>query len=625
MINKIKRSLKNNKRKVIIILFVLLIVIIGISYAWLKMTVFGQKDVGIVVGNIDLVLNEPGEGIQLVNTIPTYDDEGKKESPYTFSLKNESKIDLYYTISLVDDEEALSNCRTTDGSACKLLDPRDIRYELKLGNKTFTGSLSDSSIINYGVIGVDEIINGELRVWLNINATNEAMGKVFLGKLKAFATQQIEGFDFQQGNDKVNVPEMDNNMIAVKHDGYNWVKTDVENGWYNYRMGIWANAITVKSSKLAEYQSAPVGTEIKMDDVETMWVWIPRYSYTIASENGTVYYGKKGVYLSNSPTKTLPGEIDVKFVDKNTKDRGTAKYLATEQPKNWYTPDAFTFGNEELSGIWVGKFETSSSDPSIGYGGGNTTRLDPMIKPNVTSWRNITVSNIYQVGLKLSAVGNRYGFSENMNSHAMRNDEWGAVAYLSQSRYGKLGNENFKGANKEVYQNKSHSYITGCSYGAPSNGNTDYGCQYEYDNNIRTEEGIVGKGVGASTTGTIYGVYDMSGGAWEYVMGNYNDVPGASGFSNPLTIDSKYYNKYTNTDVSVACNGSECLSHGLSETGGWYNDYQSMVTETYPWVVRGGSYNDDYYAGVFYFGNASYAGSFVTYYSFRLVMSVISP
>ena len=486
MINKIKRSLKNNKRKVIIILFVLLIVIIGISYAWLKMTVFGQKDVGIVVGNIDLVLNEPGEGIQLVNTIPTYDDEGKKESPYTFSLKNESKIDLYYTISLVDDEEALSNCRTTDGSACKLLDPRDIRYELKLGNKTFTGSLSDSSIINYGVIGVNEIIDGELRVWLNINATNEAMGKVFLGKLKAFATQQIEGFDFQQGNDKVNVPEMDNNMIAVKHDGYNWVKTDVENGWYNYRMGIWANAITVKSSKLAEYQSAPVGTEIKMDDVETMWVWIPRYSYTIASENGTVYYGKKGVYLSNSPTKTLPGEIDVKFVDKNTKDRGTAKYLATEQPKNWYTPDAFTFGNEELSGIWVGKFETSSSNPSVGHGGGNTTRLDPVIKPNVTSWRNITVSNIYQVGLKLSAVGNRYGFSENMNSHAMRNDEWGAVAYLSQSRYGKLGNENFKGANKEVYQNKSNSYITGCSYGAPSNGNTDYGCQYEYDNNIRT-------------------------------------------------------------------------------------------------------------------------------------------
>ena len=248
-----------------------------------------------------------------------------------------------------------------------------------------------------------------------------------------------------------------------------------------------------------------------------------------------------------------------------------------------------------------------------------------MIKPNVTSWRNITVSNIYQVGLKLSAVGNRYGFSENMNSHAMRNDEWGAVAYLSQSRYGKLGNENFKGANKEVYQNKSNSCITGCSYGAPYKGNTDFGCQYEYDNNIRTEEGIVGKGVGASTTGTIYGIYDMSGGAWEYVMGNYNDVSGNSGFSNPLTIDSKYYNKYTNNDISVACNGSECLSHGLSETSGWYNDSHSMVTEGWPWFVRSGGFNQYYNVGVFYFEPHSYVGTYYEMNSFRLVMSVTGP
>ena len=31
-----------------------------------------------------------------------------------------------------------------------------------------------------------------------------------------------------------------------------------------------------------------------MNDIETMWVWIPRYSYSIASEDGTNYYGRKG-------------------------------------------------------------------------------------------------------------------------------------------------------------------------------------------------------------------------------------------------------------------------------------------------------------------------------------------
>ena len=621
-------TISSNKRKIIIaIVVVLILLIIGFTYAWLRTVIYGNEDVQLTVGKLDLELDErASEGIQLVNTIPTYDDEGKNGTPYKFSLENKSSIALYYTLSLTDDDEALSNCETTDGESCKLLDPRDVRYELKMDGRTMTGSLSDSSIISYGVIDAHEKIEDcELRVWLNINATNEAMGKVYLGRLKVFATQQVDDSNFEQGNDAVNAPEMDSNMIAVKHDGYNWVKTDIDNGWYNYDMGIWANAVTVKSEKLAEYQSAPVGTEINMDDIETMWVWIPRYSYTIASENGITYYGKRGVYLNSAPTATLPGEIDIKFVDKETKETGSAKYLATEEPKNWYTPDAFTYGGEELSGIWVGKFETSSSNPSEAYGGSNTSSLDAMIKPNVTSWRNINVSNIYNVGLKVSAEGNRYGFSTNMNSHAMKNSEWAVVSYLSQSRYGKLGNENYIGADKEVYQNKSDSYITGCSYGSPSNGNTDYGCQYTYDNNIRTEEGSTGKGVGASTTGTIYGVYDMSGGAWEYVMANYNDMVASSGFSDPLTLDSKYYDKYTSDNVSTACNGGECISHGLSETAGWYSDSRTMVSEEYPWLLRGGGYSNTTGAGVFNFNRTVSLGGPYSNYSFRLVMSVTSP
>ena len=308
--NKGKRIVrKHNKKKriVILCLIVSLVMIIGISYAWLRTVLEGEKNVKIVVGDLNLVLDESStEGIQLTNVIPTYDDEGKTYEPYKFSLKNQSNIPIYYTLSLVDDMEALENCTTTSGSACSLLDPRDIRYEIKMGDRTLTGSLSDSAIINYGIIDKGETIKGELKVWLNINATNEAMGKVYLGKLRVFGTQQLDDSTFDQGEELVNTPEMDNNMIAVKHDGYNWVKTDKENGWYNYGMGIWANAITVSSSTREEYLNAPVGTIINMDDIETMWVWIPRYSYTIASENGSSYYGKRGVYLDMTPTHALP-------------------------------------------------------------------------------------------------------------------------------------------------------------------------------------------------------------------------------------------------------------------------------------------------------------------------------
>ena len=264
---------------------------------------------------------------------------------------------------------------------------------------------------------------------------------------------------------EANSPELDSNMIAVKYENSNWVKADVNNtnnDWYDYDELKYANAVTVSASTRESYLNADIGTVVNMNDIETMWVWIPRYSYTIGSENGTNYYGKQGKFLSSNPTLSLPGEIDIKFVNTSTTDRGTAKYVVSNkiQVNSWYTPDAFTFDGEELSGIWVGKFESSSSNPTATNGGGNVTNLDVMIKPNVISWRYIDVSNAFTVSQKMNDSGNRYGFSGNSDTHMMKNTEWAVVAYLSQSAYGKLGNSNFTGSNKEIYQNKSNSFIT---------------------------------------------------------------------------------------------------------------------------------------------------------------------
>ena len=299
-------------------------------------------------------------------------------------------------------------------------------------------------------------------------------------------------------------------------------------------------------------------------------------------------------------------------MSEEVKDRGTAKYVTTSGAREYYTPDAFTFGDKELSGIWVGKFETSSSNPSASYGGGNTTELDVMIKPNVTSWRNINISNAFNVSLKMNDSSNRYGLSSNIDTHMMKNSERAVVAYLSQSKYGKLGNTSYSGSNKEIYQNKSDQYITGCSYGSPGNANTDYGCQYQYNIEIN--------GTGASTTGNIYGIYDMSGGAHEFVMANYNNTLANSGF---ITMPSlEYYNLYTSDNMSTACNGGECLSHSLSETSGWYNDGSNMLYDIYPWLVRGGYNGNTTDSGIFKFTVTTTVGSFMYSHSFRLIMSI---
>ena len=586
---------KNKKTTVIIIsIFIVLILAILISYAYFTTELNGTDQI-VKVGELELVLDETSEGLSLDNAVGISDSEGLSLEGSTFKLINNGSKTVDYTIYLDDNTIEETDTRIDD----KYLKYNLTKNGISNGASLLTSIKTNSNrVLDSGTIEGKSTNEYNLNLWITSDVDGNYSGQVFNGKLRVEVSQERV---------KPNEPELDDNMIAVTYNGTNWVKADKDNNWYNYDELKWANAVTVSSSIRDNYLSAEVGTVVSMDDIETMWVWVPRYSYTIGSADGINYYGKQGEYLDNTPTRLSPGEIDIKFVDKDTKEKGTAKYLVSEgiQDNSWYTPDAFTFGDEELSGIWVGKFETSSSNPSLSSGGGNTTSLDPIIKPNVTSWRNINVSNAFNVSLKMNDEGNRYGFSSNVDTHMMKNSEWAVVSYLSQSKYGKLGNTNFGGTNKEVYSNRSNQYITGCSSGQPS-APGDYGCQYTYDVNIN--------GTGASTTGNIYGVYDMSGGAFDYVMGNYNDDVGNSGFE--IMPESKYYDKYTSTIISEACNGKICFSHALSETSFWYNDVFTTFTETSMWMLRG--VNSSY--GLF--ASNVNNGQGYSNDSFRLVLSI---
>ena len=585
----------------VIVISISIIALIGTSYALLTMSIEGEKEISLTAGILKVDFSE-GNNINLDNAAPMSDTQGLKTTPYTFTITNTGNIDAYYHISLEEDSNnTLSN--------------RYVKMKMTGSNGYDSGIIK---VNNYGIgtfeirgediLSPSEKVTYTLYMWLDEDADNSAQGKIYQSKIV------VESFDRESNSP--NSPMLDEGMIAVTYNGTNWVKADrtnTNNDWYNYDELKWANAVTVSESTRETYLNASNGTVISMDDIETMWVWIPRYSYSIGSEDGTNYYGKQGKFLDTTPTQSLPGEIDVRFISKTRKDRGSAKYLVSEgiSDDDWYTPDAFTFGDEELRGIWVGKFETSSSNPSAIYGGGNTTDLDPLIKPNVTSWREINVSNAFNVSLKMNDDENRYGFNESTDTHMMKNTEWAVVAYLSQSKYGKLGNADYTSVNKEIYQNKSDSFITGCSYGTPSNTNTDYGCQYQYN--------IASNGTGASTTGNIYGIYDMVGGSWEYTMANYNDILRSSGFTS--MPESKYYDKYTNDNINTACNESVCLSHGLSETTWWYDDSANMLTEVYPWLLRGSNLNNQH-QGIFQIGHGTANGGSYGGGSFRLVATI---
>ena len=381
-----------------------------------------------------------------------------------------------------------------------------------------------------------------------------------------------------------NMPELASNMIPVYYDETEevWKKADKYNSkeeyrWYSYESsgeykGMWANAVTVTETNRTTYLNAAAGTAIPMDDINTMWVWIPRFNAVTPSNY-------------NGGAKESPGAIDVTFVNVNE----TAI-------------DAFTFGNKELSGFWYAKFETNhstlaSSTTSNNLGCTNETCSNAngiIIKPNVTSLKYNNISNFFYASRSMEQTGNSFGFvSSEVDTHMSKNNEWGAVAYLTQSIYGRCTNST---TCTEVGINNNKSYITG--YGAPA-GSSSSVTNGTYNTTL---------GKDASTTGTIYGIYDMSGGAWEYVMGVYNKTIANSGFSS--LPDSKYYNNYTGTSYT---------GHALTETKNWYSDYADFVFTSYPWFLRGGNYGDGASAGVFGFGIND--GNSYNSYSSRLVIS----
>ena len=298
--------------------------------------------------------------------------------------------------------------------------------------------------------------------------------------------------------------------------------------------------------------------------------------------------------LFNSNSNKDPQEIQIVFQSKtDTIENGTTEGEYLTHPAFWWdnNSDGVRDSNEELSGIWVGKFETGG------------TSAQPLIMPNILSLTNYNIYNLFNINRKFGTTTylTENGVSSS-DSHMMKNMEWGAIAYLSHSRFG---------INTEVCINNSSGYYTGRSGGTASAGGKLLGT-YTYNDFILDTNGNIttnkeaGKGACASTTGNMTGVYDMSGGAYEYVMGVQKSSAGAiayynSGFNASTMPASKYYDLYDYGTVASDY-ARRKLGDATGETRGWYSDIASMVYgSSYGWFDRGNGAAQGAAAGVFAF------------------------
>ena len=563
--------------------FGLVAVLVGSSYAIFS-DVSDQGDYNTVTAGTLQLSYEDTQSLSLSNLYPVSDVEGMTGEGYTFTVRNIGTLPSDYKVMIQDDEAMIQ----ADNCSDHLMPKANIKISIDGGTPFLLSSIEESNyMITTGNLQPGESVTHVVKVWIDEASGNEILGTHFHGKV---VVEGVQGEFVYRDESGANPPKLVDGMIPVTYDGSKWVKADTSNKWYDYNNQEWANAVTVTEENRATYMSAPAGTEIPMEDINTMWVWIPRYEY-MYTNLGTQYAGG---------SKTQPGAININFLS------GTS--TTPSDSANYKVHPAFTFGDEELSGLWYAKFETGGTLASACTNESCDTS-NIVIKPNVSSLRGQSVSSFFYMARSMQMnTNNPYGFLSTMGDlHMSKNSEWGAVAYLSQSKYGKYGNPNYTGSNKEVYQNKSSEYMTGMSNGTPSSSTAN--SQVSYD--------TPDTGFGASTTGTIYGVYDMSGGTWEYVMGNYNTSKGDAGFDN--LPEAKYYDLYTTTSATTSCDGGICYGHALSETAGWYQDYPNFISSSYPWFIRGGEYSHHTSAGVFGFSYGD--GRSISTYASRAVLA----
>ena len=456
---------------------------------------------------------------------------------------------------------------------------------------------------------------------------------------------------------KVGMTPVKFNEATISKKGEIVKTTKEDKDWYSYKDKRWANAETKDGS---------------------LWVWIPRFAYKINSDTQTT-----DVVFLNGTTDEYCDENGNIQIAKRCKDVNEKVDTTTGYTVHPAFTDESSIGfrnggwDKELSGIWVSKFEaayaTSGEVPNkapvkessvvytsdkvwssiIERKGENSEQkeegyiparnwLDGVYEANKEKIKYptfqgssyvmnyITVNDANNISRVLTEEGNIYGLSSDTDSHLMKNSEWGACTYLARSaKYG-IGN-------KEIAVNNKNLNNGGVST-TKEQGNTKASA-YEvtgYNSNNNEWNDYLGSNLSSSTTGNIYGIYDMSGGGWERTASYINNGNTGNGSSVAVGKDrsTKYATVYPHSDVGNTDDEKSAANYKLNDkiygdsvretstegkgASSWNGDYSCSPLGVAPFFSRGGTYNNGSVAGLSTFN--CHDGSAHWYDGFRSVL-----
>ena len=428
--------------------------------------------------------------------------------------------------------------------------------------------------------------------------------------------------------------------------------------WYNYQ--------TTPNGAVAAKTWANAKSTGTTTDYDSYWVWIPRYAYKLDEKAKTIdIVFLKGTTDRPAP-KTADGVDSSQIIIKRAKDISSEEAQTTEEDgKSIYiVHPAFTneSGNgyanggwdREIPGFWIAKFEAGyvgepgdtgaavAIDSPVQYStiqtwdgsvfqdqttyyygtrAANNTKIKwPTFQPYRPSMNYVGISDAYdlcrQIG-NTSANDNPYQL-KNVDSHMIKNSEWGAVAYLSYSDYGQGRATEVTINNRSAGGSENVWAVTGYA------GDTPSATIEEFNLNELTAGSVKNpwystSGDNASTTGNVSGVYDMSGCNWEWVSGygcfvtnQFTDfagklnLGGSNKYKSEYVIEDKYggeSEKNFQVNKPLRRKGEaiwETCTKGYNDSS-WYSDYSGFVDRLWPFFIRGGDVTSSTKAGIFGF------------------------
>ena len=289
------------KKKVLIPVIASLVTVLvlsGVSYAYYSAkikennkteTVLKSNELNLIfTGTKEITANNmiPGDSFTKIFTVENTSNRAVDYNIYLQNITNEFNEDLVYTLE------------DTTGSVIS-------ETPLPVTNK-------GKSYLKTG-ISIDANTKKTYTLKITFKNTdepqNDYQGKTFKGTL-GIDTERINK-EYKEALLNGADPVLSDNLIPVTlADDGTVTKADTNAEWYKYEDKKWANAVML----VDDTQTYNNGDIIPEDNIESYFVWIPKYSYQIFN------LGTTDGYTSSKPTTSNAQEIQIKFGTTNTSD-----------------------------------------------------------------------------------------------------------------------------------------------------------------------------------------------------------------------------------------------------------------------------------------------------------------